>query len=101
MDTGYACRSGQQGPTPLVSGPPPGLVSVGGYRFAAAALQNAVFDIDADATLTALPDALCGHRLAGAAADPAKMREELQTMGFNPLMASAFHAPQTPSMGTR
>ena len=37
MDTGYACRSGQEGPTPLVSGPPAGLVSVGGYRFAAAA----------------------------------------------------------------
>jgi hypothetical protein len=93
MDTGYACRSGQEGPTPLVSGPPAGLVSVGGYRFAAATLQNTVFDIDTDATLTALPDALCGHRLAGAAADPAKMREELLTMGLNPLMASAFHTP--------
>jgi hypothetical protein len=101
MDTGYACRSGQEGPTPLVSGPPPGLVSVGGYRFAAAALQNAVLDIDADATLAALPDALCGYRLAGAAADPAKMREELQAMGLNPLMESAFHAPQVPSMSTR
>ena len=101
MDTGYACRSGQEGPTPLVSGPPPGLVSVGGYRFAAAALENTVFDIDADATLTALPDALCGHRLAGAAADPAKMREELLTLGLNPLMASAFQAPQAPSMGGR
>jgi hypothetical protein len=101
MDTGYACRNGQQGPTPLVSGPPSGLVSVGGYRFAATALQNAVLDIDADATLTALPDALCGHRLAGAAADPAKMREELLTLGLNPLMASAFQAPQAPSMGGR
>jgi hypothetical protein len=60
-----------------------------------------VFDIDADATLTALPDALCGHRLAGAAADPAKMREELLTLGLNPLMASAFQAPQAPSMGGR
>jgi hypothetical protein len=101
MDTRYACRSGQEGPTPLVSGPPPGLVSVGGYRFAAAALENTVLDIDADATLTALPDALCGHRLAGAAADPAKMREELLTLGLNPLMASAFQAPQAPSMGGR
>jgi hypothetical protein len=29
------------------------------------------------------------------------MREELLTMGLNPLMASAFHAPQAPSMGVR
>ena len=62
-------------------------------------LQNTVFDLDTDATLTALPDALCGHRLAGAAADPAKMREELLTMGLNPLMASAFHRPE--AMGVR
>jgi hypothetical protein len=84
-----------------VSGPPPGLVSVGGYRFAAAALQNTVFDIDADATLAALPDALCGHRLAGAAGDPAKMREELLMMGLNPLMASAFDVPPASSMSSR
>jgi hypothetical protein len=29
------------------------------------------------------------------------MREELLTMGLNPLMASAFHVPQVPPMGAR
>jgi hypothetical protein len=29
------------------------------------------------------------------------MREELLTMGLNPLLASAFNAPRAPSMGAR
>jgi hypothetical protein len=29
------------------------------------------------------------------------MREELLTMGLNPLMVSAFHMPQAPSMDVR
>jgi hypothetical protein len=93
IDTGYACPSGQEGPAPLVSGSPPGIVSVGGYRFVAASLQNTVLDLDADATFAALPDALCGHRLAGAAGDVAKMRKELTGMGLNPLVMGAFRAP--------
>ena len=92
IDTGYACGRGQEGPAPLVSAPPAGLVSVGGYRFVAANLQNTVLDIDTDATLAALPDALCGHRLAGAADNPDKMRQELTGMGLNPLVMSAFRA---------
>jgi hypothetical protein len=101
IDTGYACPSGQEGPAPLVSAPPPGLVSVGGYRFVAASLQNTVLDLDADATLAALPDALCGHRLAGAAGDLGKMRKELTGMGLNPLVMSAFRAPPAASLTVR
>lgn len=80
-DTGYACRSGQEGPAPLVSAPPAGLVSVGGYRFVAASLQSTVLDLDTDATLAALPDVLCGQRLAGAAENPGKMHQELAGTG--------------------
>jgi AMP-binding enzyme len=90
IDTGYACRSGQEGP--LASAPPAGIVSVGGYRFVAGALQQTVLELDADATLAALPDALCGHRLAGAAGNPDKMRAELAGMGLNPLIMGAFRA---------
>jgi len=99
IDTGYACGRGQEGP--LVSAPPAGLVSVGGYRFVAAGLQNTVLDLDADATLAALPDALCGHRLAGAADNPGKMRQELTGMGLNPLVMGAFRAAPTASPSTR
>jgi len=101
IDTGYPCRRGQrdqadQDDPALVNGPPPGLVSVGGYRFVAVDLQNAVLDLDAGATLAALPDALSGHRLAGAAGDPDKLREELASLGLNPLMVVAFGVPHAP-----
>jgi len=101
IDTGYTCRGGPDGPAPLVSGPPPGLVTVGGYRFVAGDLQNVVLDLDAGATLAALPDALSGHRLAGAAGDPDRLREELDSLGLNPLMAAAFRAPHAPSLTRR
>ena len=33
IDTGYACRQPREGAHVLVTAPPPGVVSVGGYRF--------------------------------------------------------------------
>ncbi len=90
VDTGYACRNTQAGQPLVVSGPPPGLISVGGYRFVARALEEAVHGVDATATLAALPDALAGHRLAGTAADRAAVREALARLGLNPLLAGAF-----------
>ena len=70
VDTGYACRLDRDTGTMTVTGPPPGLVTVGGYRFVLRDLEEAVRRADPDAGLAALPDALSGHRLAGRAADP-------------------------------
>jgi non-ribosomal peptide synthetase component E (peptide arylation enzyme) len=89
IDTGYACQVAPDG-TLAVTGPPPGLVGVGGYRFAARDLDEAVRGIQPDATLAALPDALAGHRLAGAAPDPAAVQAALVAAGASPLLAGAF-----------
>jgi hypothetical protein len=40
--------------------------------------------------LTALPDRLIGHRLAGRAKDNARARDALLELGLNPLMTEAF-----------
>ena len=40
--------------------------------------------------LTALPDRLSGHRLAGRAQDNARARDALAELGLNPLMVEAF-----------
>ena len=55
-------------------------------------LQDAITEVDATATLAALPDAMSGHRLAGSAADPAGLRAALQGRGTNPLLVNAFLA---------
>ncbi len=69
VDTGYACRADQRPPL-VVTGPPPGIVSVGGYRFVMRDLQDMVaLRRERRGALAALPDALTGHRLAGTAAD--------------------------------
>jgi hypothetical protein len=88
-DTGYTCRIGQ-GMLMSVSGPPPGLISVGGYRFVARSLQDAVGKVASGGTLAALPDALAGHRLAGTAADHEHIQEALIRSGVNPLLVGAF-----------
>ncbi len=69
VDTGFACWSDQGNAPLVVTGPPPGMVSIGGYRFLMRDLQDAIAEVDAAATLAALPDAMTGHRLAGSAAD--------------------------------
>jgi len=66
-------------------------MSVGGYRFLPADLEAVVDGIDRAATLAALPDALAGHRLAGAAGDRRQVAYELMRLGVNPLIAGAFH----------
>lgn len=101
VDTGYACRAAQAGPAVVVSAPPPGLISVGGYRFLARALEEAVHGIEATATLAALPDTLAGHRLAGTAADHAAMRHGLADLGLNPLVTGAFREPGTLALTAR
>jgi AMP-binding enzyme len=90
VDTGYPCRREPDGL--IVTGPPAGIASVGGYRFGVRALETAVAGLDGAATIAALPDALTGERLAGSAADAAAIQAALGAGGANPLVAGAFRA---------
>lgn len=93
VDTGYPCRFDPVRQSLVVTGPPSGFVSVGGYRFPLRKLLDTIAKIDADATLTAVPDPLVGHRLVGIASDNAAMRLALSSFGINPLIAAAFSDP--------
>jgi hypothetical protein len=96
VDTGYACLP--DSPTMVLTGPPPGMVGVGGYRFVLRDLQDTVARTEDDtATLAALPDALAGHRLAGSAADGTMVHEALVRLGANPLLAGAFRKRPRPA----
>jgi hypothetical protein len=89
FDTGYICRLHRDGRTMVVTGPPTGLVSVGGYRFLARELQDHVARAG-DATLAAVPDMFAGHQLAGSAGDPDAVQKALAGLGLNPLVIAAF-----------
>jgi hypothetical protein len=90
VDTGYAARLNQTSGTLNITAPPSGIMAVGGYRFLAHDLQEWARRLGQGALLTALPDRLSGHRLAGRAQDNARAREALAELGLNPLMAEAF-----------
>jgi len=90
VDTEFACRLDRDSRSLVVNGAPPGVVSVGGYRFALRELQNLVAQIDESGSLAALPDLLAGHRLAGTASDRDAIRSALAEQGANPLVISAF-----------
>ena len=90
VDTGYACRVDPAGNGMVVTGPPSGIVSVGGYRFPLRNLQDVVGRIDRGATLAVLPDPLVGQRLIGNAADRDTMQGALNAVGVNPLVVAAF-----------
>jgi hypothetical protein len=89
-DTGYPCRIDALTGTIVITGTPPGLVHVGGYRFAMHELEDLVGRADGDAVLAALPDLLAGVRLAATAADTAAIRRALADLGANPLIGAAF-----------
>lgn len=89
-DTGYPCRHDAESDSLVLTGPPPGTVSVGGYRFFMAELETLVREAGGDASITALPDALAGHRLAGVASDADAMRATLDARGASPLVSDAF-----------
>ena len=89
-DTGYAARLERSNGAICITAPPPGIVSVGGYRFLSHELQEWAKRLGQGALLTALPDRLCGYRLAGRAQDNARGREALSQLGLNPLMSEAF-----------
>ena len=65
-------------------------MSVGGYRFAVRDLEDAVAPLDPDGSVTALPDALAGHRLAGIGGDRDGICERLAEQGASPLLIAAF-----------
>jgi hypothetical protein len=90
VDTGYAARLDRSSGAICIAAPPPGVMAVGGYRFLSQDLQEWARRLGPGALLTALPDRLSGHRLAGRAQDNARAREALAQLGLNPLMVEAF-----------
>ena len=99
VDTGYPCSVDPQTGALAVTGPPAGLVSVGGYRFCMHEIQDVVAHTDDQASVAAFPDAFAGHRLAGASRDRPAMRRTLAAIGLNPLIIRAFRdrtAPPSP-----
>jgi len=90
VDTGYTCRVDSVTRAMVVTGPPSGIVSVGGYRFPLHELQEAVSKIDSGATLAALPDPVIGQRLIGNAARRDVVQAALNAVGVNPIVSSAF-----------
>jgi AMP-binding enzyme len=90
IDTGYPCRFASKVGGLIVTGPPAGMVTVGGYRFPLRGLNETVRRIDGAATLTALPDPVIGQRLVGAASDRATVQAALAAVGVNPIVIAAF-----------
>jgi hypothetical protein len=96
VDTGYPCRLDRDTNLLTIDGPPAGIVSVGGYRFALRSLQDLIAGIEDGSTLAALPDMLAGHRLAGSGADRDAICDALLAHGANPLLVAAFRARKPP-----
>ena len=97
VDTGFACGPGPNSQTLVVTAPPAGTISVGGYCFRQGQIEAAVAQGDPQATIVALPDADLGQRLAGTAADREALQNGLQARGANPLLSGAFaprHSPK-------
>jgi hypothetical protein len=90
VDTDYAARIDRSSGAICITAPPSGIMAVGGYRFLSQDLQEWARRLGQGALLTALPDRLSGHRLAGRAQDNARAREALNELGLNPLMVEAF-----------
>lgn len=90
VDTDYAARLDGATGAICITAPPPGIMAVGGYRFLAEDLQQWTRRLGQGALLTALPDRLSGHRLAGRAQDNGRARDALAGLGLNPLMVDAF-----------
>ena len=90
VDTQFPCHVDRATGRFILDGPPSGIVSVGGYRFAVRDLQDAVEPLDPDGSVAPLPDTLAGHRLAGIGADRGAISEKLAEQGANPLVIGAF-----------
>jgi len=88
VDTGFSCRP--EGGGVVITGAPCGLTTLGGYRLPIEDAEALVKSVDPEAILAAVPDALSGGRLGGAAADRDAVHRELLALGANPLVAGAF-----------
>ncbi len=97
VDTDYAARLDRTTGAICITAPPSGIMAVGGYRFLSQDLQEWARRLGQGALLTALPDRLTGHRLAGRAQDNARAREALGELGLNPLMVEAFRDRANPA----
>jgi len=80
----------------VVTAPPSGTITVGGYCFRQGQIEAAVAQADPLATIVALPDADLGQRLAGTAVDRERLRSRLQARGPNPLLSGAFEPRHPP-----
>jgi hypothetical protein len=96
VDTGYPCRIARDAGAIEISGPPVGVVNVGGYRFLRDDLAGLSDAAEMAASITALPDAILSHRLGGSAIDREAVRMELTQRGVNPLVAGAFRDRRKP-----
>jgi AMP-binding enzyme len=90
LDTGYTCRVDADKKALVMTGPPAGIVRVGGYRFPLQDLRAVVGGIDAGAKLGVLPHAVIGQKLFGTAADRNATQKALRAAGVNPLIVAAF-----------
>jgi acyl-CoA synthetase (AMP-forming)/AMP-acid ligase II len=90
VDSGYTCRVDSVTNAIVITGPPSGIVSVGGYRFPLHDLQEIITRVDSRATVAALPDPIIGQRLIGNAVDRHTMQAALDLVGVNPLVVAAF-----------
>jgi hypothetical protein len=91
-DTAFPCVIDPATRTLTISGPPAGIVEVGGYRFAEQALGALAAEVAPEGRITPQSDALAGQRLAGSAPDAARTRDALAARGVNPLIVAAFAA---------
>jgi AMP-binding enzyme len=96
VDTGFACRPGRDGQTLIITAPPPGTISVGGYCFRQNQIDALVAQLDPAATLVALPDGDLGHRLAGNAPNRKALQAAVDGPVFNPLILRAFQQRGAP-----
>ena len=97
VDTDFAARLDRSTGAICITAPPSGIMAVGGYRFLSQDLLEWAKRLGQGALLTALPDRLSGHRLAGRAQDNARAREALNELGLNPLMVEAFRDRANPA----
>ena len=91
VDTGFTCAIEDDGF--VITGPPAGVSSVGGYRLAQQTVDALVADADPAATIMPVPDGVLGQKLAGRSEDPQKLAATLRERGTNPLIAGAFARP--------
>jgi hypothetical protein len=92
VDTGFACKLDSTHQALTIDAPPAGFTSIGAYAFRSGMVDGAVAEVDPDATIVALPDAMLGQRLAGNASNSQKLQAELNARGTNPLITGAFQS---------